>query len=126
MGRVIVRIRGEASEALHGLSQKLKVDPSLLVEKLLIQNRDAIQDDALCRKKFFESSIVYRLELPFSFPYECEDFNFELERNKLTLYLERMPKRHVIDRLPFRTLATPLSSKLLNKTQNLLKMKIQM
>jgi len=106
MGRAIVRIRGKANEALLELSQKFKVDPSLLVEKLLIQNRGAMQDDALCRKNFFLSSIMYRLELPFSFPYECEEFEFELERSKLRLYLERIPKRYVIDRLPFRTLAT--------------------
>jgi hypothetical protein len=65
-----------------------------------------MHDDAICKKKLFQRSILYLLELPFSFPYECEEFDFQFEEFKARVYLERVPKRYVIDRLPFRTIAT--------------------
>jgi len=101
-----VRIRGKANEALLELSKKFKLVPERLIERLLIQNLNAIRDDAICEKKLFQKSIMYQLELPFSFPYECEEFKFEDLNVKV--YLERIPKRYVIDRLPFKTLATVL------------------
>ncbi|MEM2780846.1 MAG: hypothetical protein QW791_08295 [Candidatus Bathyarchaeia archaeon] len=88
------------------LSKKFKLEPSQLVERLLIQNFNAMRDDTICKKKLFNRSIVYQLELPFSFPYECEEFDFQLEGFKARVYLERVPKRYVIGRLPFRTIAT--------------------
>jgi len=99
-----VRIRGKANEALLELSKKYKLDPAQLVERLVVQNLNTMHDDAICKKELFQRSIVYQLELPFSFPYECEGFEFQFD-DKVRLYLERVPKRYVIDRLPFRTLA---------------------
>lgn len=46
------------------------------------------------------------LELPFCFPYECEEFEFQFEEFRARVYIERVPKRYAIDRLPFRTLDT--------------------
>jgi len=44
--------------------------------------------------------------MPFSFPYECECFNFHSNNRDVRLYLERVPKRHITYRLPFNTQAT--------------------
>lgn len=101
-----IRLKGKANEALFELSKKFNLEPTELVERLLIQHADAIRDEALCKKKMFKSSIVYQLELPFCFPYECEEFNVQFQNINARLYLERVPKRQVINTLPFRTLAT--------------------
>lgn len=106
LGRTIVRIRGKANEALLELSKKFKLEPAQLVERLLVQSFNTMHDDTICKKKLFNRSIAYLLELPFSFPFECEEFDFQFEDFKARVYLERVPKRYVIDRLPFRTLAT--------------------
>ncbi len=108
MGRKTIRIKGKADTALVKLSSKLKLSPQQLVEKLLISTQNQMIDNELCQKEYFLSSIVYQLELPFCFPYECERFDFSLEGINARLYLERIPKRYVIDRLPFRTLATTI------------------
>jgi hypothetical protein len=108
LGRTILRIRGKANESLSELSKRLKLDPAKTVEHLLIQYLDSLHDDEICKKEFFQSSIVYLLELPFAFPYECEVFEFQFKEIKVRIYLERVPKRYVINRLPFRTLATSI------------------
>lgn len=105
MGRKTLRIRGEAEKALHILSDISHITPDKLVERFLIENWKRIQDDALCKKDFFRSSVIFQLELPFCFPYECEKFELQLKATKVRLYLERVPKRNM-NLLPFRTLAT--------------------
>jgi hypothetical protein len=100
-----LRIRGEAEKALHVLSSMSHITPDKFVERLLIQNWERIQDEALCKKEFFKSSAIFQLELPFCFPYECEKFELQLNANKVRFYLERIPKKNM-DLLPFRTLAT--------------------
>lgn len=102
-----MRIKGDANDALLELSRRFKLDPVHVVENLLIHYLNTIYDDELCAKDFFKSSMIYQLELPFSFPYECEKFEFS-ENLRVRLYLERVPKRYVKNRLPFRTIATIL------------------
>jgi len=105
LARKTLRIRGEAEKALHSLSDMFQMTPNKFVERLLIENWQRIQDGALCKKDFFRSSVIFQLELPFCFPYECEKFEVQLKDTKVRLYLERVPKRNM-KLLPFRTLAT--------------------
>jgi len=105
--RITLKIKGEAYDALMELSKVFGISPQELVEKLLIHHIKDLQDNALCIKEYFESSIVYSLELPFSFPYECELFEIQFEgQRRARIYLERIPKRYVYSGLPFRTRAT--------------------
>jgi hypothetical protein len=103
--RKILRIRDEAEKALRILSGISQIPPDKFVERLLIENLERIQDDALCKKDLFRSSVIFQVELPFCFPYECEKFELQLKDTKVSLYLERVPKRNM-KLLPFRTLAT--------------------
>ncbi|MCS7365651.1 MAG: hypothetical protein NDF54_09455 [archaeon GB-1867-035] len=104
--RITVKIKGEAYDALMSLSKKFNIKPNDLIHKILINQYKVSEDNMLCQKDYFDSSIIYQVELPFAFPYECEVFDFEIENRKVKLYVERVPKRYVIDRLPFRTVAT--------------------
>jgi len=105
LARKTLRIRGEAEKALRVLSSMSQIPPDKFVERLLIKNLERVQDDALCKKDLFRSSVVFQVELPFCFPYECEKFELHLNATKARLYLERVPKRNM-KLLPFRTLAT--------------------
>ena len=106
MGRTVVRIRGQANEALLELSRRVKLNPVQIIERSLLRELNAMKDEALFEKKLFKHSIVFRLELPFCFPYEFEEFEFQINNAATRLYLERVPKRQVIDMLPFRTMVT--------------------
>jgi len=105
LGRISVRVKGEGTEALLKLSRAWKTTPDQVVQRLVISTLNSLQDDELCNKLSFPASIVFALELPFAFPYECEVFEIQSGFN-IRIYLERVPKRYVIDRLPFRTLAS--------------------
>ena len=86
---------------MHGLS------PQEFVEQLLVSYRKSIHDNMLCPKEFFKNAVIYAIELPFCFPYECEVFEIELrDRRKVKMYVERAPKRYVRNRLPFKALVT--------------------
>ena len=105
--RITLKIKGEAYNALMELSRVYGFNPQEVVEKLLISHQRSMRDDELCRKEFFRHSIVYSIELPFSFPFECEVFELQVEsQRRAKIYVERVPKRHVYGRLPFRTLVT--------------------
>jgi len=108
LSRSVVRIRGKANEALSLLSKRSNLSPNLLIEKLLIHTANSSQDDELFKKELFALSIIFQIELPFCFPYEFEEFEFRIADTRARLYLERIPKRYVIDRLPFRTMATSI------------------
>jgi hypothetical protein len=108
MGRTVIRIRGKAQETLFELSRRAKVSPSQIVEKWLMQEYNAITDDAPFQKRFFACSIVFQLELPFCFPYDFEEFELQTHDIRARVYLERVPKRNIIDRLPFRSKATAI------------------
>jgi len=106
MGRTLVRIRGKAQEALFELSKRAKIPPNQMVEKWLMREHNAMADDTLFQKRFFACSIVFQLELAFCFPYEFEEFELRTDNIRARVYLERVPKRNVIDRLPFRSMVT--------------------
>ncbi len=105
--RIAIRIRGTAYDALMELCKRYNLGPQSLVENLLVHTLRSLQDDELCRKEPFDDCIVYTIELPFSFPYECELFEFMTKnQRRVRIYAERIPKRYVINRFPFRTLIT--------------------
>jgi len=105
--RITLKVRDEAYDALMELSRIYGLNPQAVVEKLLISRQKSMRDDELCHKEFFEHSIVYITELILSFPYECEMFELQVEdQRRAKIYIERVPKRHVYGRLPFKTLAT--------------------
>ena len=105
--RIILKVRGKAYDALMELSRTYDLNPQTVVEKLLISHQKSIQDDKLCHKEFFKHSIVCTIELPFCFPYECEMFELQVEgQRRAKIYIERIPKRHVYGKLPFKTLTT--------------------
>jgi len=105
--RIMIRVRGEAYEALMELSKMHSLSPQEFVTQLLVSYRKSVRDDMLCPKEFFKDAVIYAIELPFCFPYECEVFEFELgDKRKAKMYLERVPKRYVRNRLPFKTLVT--------------------
>jgi len=105
--RITLKVRSEAYDALMELSRTYGLNPQKVVEKLLISHQKSIRDDELCHKEFFEHSIVYITELPFCFPYECEMFELKVKgQRRAKIYIERVPKRHVYGKLPFKTLTT--------------------
>jgi len=104
------------------LCRRYNLDPQSFVEKLLVHTFKSLQDDKLCRKELFDNCTVYTLELYFSFPYECETFEFMLKnQRRARAYVERVPKRYVIDRLPFRTLITMIIELTKEEQQSILK-----
>jgi len=106
MPRVRLTISKEAQNSLVELQRKMKKPPSDVINELLIGQYKSLQDDELCKKDYFPSCIIYTLQMPFAFPFECECFNLNIESRSIKLYLERVPKRYVIHRLPFNTEAT--------------------
>lgn len=104
--RIRVTISKAAQTSLMELQKKTKKPPSEVINELLIEQHRSILDDELCKKELFPSCIIYNLQMSFCFSYECECFNFFIEKRNIKLYLERVPKRHVTNRLPFITTAT--------------------
>jgi len=105
--RITIRVRGEAYEALMELSKMRGLSPQEFIEQLLVSYQKSIHDDMLCPKEFFKNAVIYTIELSFCFPYECEVFEIELrDGRKAKMYVERVPKRYVLNRLPFKTLLT--------------------
>ncbi|RLF06082.1 MAG: hypothetical protein DRJ60_04815 [Thermoprotei archaeon] len=103
----MIRVRGEAYEALMELSKMRGLSPQEFVEQLLVSYQKSIHDDMLCPKEFFKNAVIYTIELSFCFPYECEAFEIKLrDGRKVKMYIERVPKRYVRNRLPFKTLVT--------------------
>lgn len=88
------------------LQRRMNKPPAEVINELLVEQHKAIIDDELCEKEYFSSCVIYQIQMPFCFPYECEFFNFHSNDRDISLYLERVPKRHVIYRMPFNTRAT--------------------
>jgi hypothetical protein len=105
MTKIKISIEKNALEPLSELQRRMRKDTSGVINELLIQQYKSFTDDELCTKDYFPNCIIYQVNMQFCFPFECE--RFEIKQNKnIILYIERIPKRYVLTRMPFITNAT--------------------
>jgi len=74
--RIRVTISKEAQDSLMELQRRMNKSPAEVINELLVEQHKAIIDDELCEKEYFSSCVIYQIQMPFCFPYECEFFNF--------------------------------------------------
>ncbi len=106
MAKHKILTNNDTNKIILELAKKLELTPSQVIEKVIRDVSKTKKDEEIYVKICFPHSIVFTTELPFAFPYEFEKFELSYHDTNFRIYLERVPKRYVIGRMPFKTITT--------------------